>query len=79
MVLLPRQKYTGKTFKAFFIPFATYFPDIAQDLAHEIHSFRGVIAKIDYLRHIYASRTHPWPILIEYVMGIVSYSVLEGF
>ena len=34
-------------------------------------NFRGLIAKIGHYRHILATRTHPWPIFIEYAMGIV--------
>ena len=68
----PDRSILERLLKHFYIPFAANFPDIAQVLAHEIHSFRGVIAKIDYLRPIYASRAQPWPIFIEYVMGIVS-------
>ena len=46
--------------KHFYIPFATNFPDIAQVSTYEIHSFRGLIAKIGYLRPVLASRTHPF-------------------
>ena len=34
-------------------------------------NFRGLIAKIGYLRPILASRTHIWPILLKYVMGVL--------
>ena len=34
-------------------------------------NFRGLIAKIGYLRHILTSRTHLWPIFMGYVIGIV--------
>ena len=34
-------------------------------------NFRGLIAKIGYLRPILTSRTHIWPLFMDYVMGIV--------
>ena len=34
-------------------------------------NFRGLIAKIGHLRPILASRTHLWPIFMDYAMGIV--------
>ena len=34
-------------------------------------NFRGLIAKIGHLRPILASRTHLWPIFMDYPMGIV--------
>ena len=34
-------------------------------------NFRGLIAKIGHYRPILATRTHLWPIFMEYVMGIV--------
>ena len=34
-------------------------------------NFRGLIAKIDHLRPILASRTKLWPIFMEYAIGIV--------
>ena len=34
-------------------------------------SFRGLIAKIDYLSAILATRTPLWPIFLEYAMGNV--------
>ena len=34
-------------------------------------NFRGLIAKIGHYWAILASRTHLWPIFMEYVMGIV--------
>ena len=34
-------------------------------------AFRGLIAKIGYLRTFLASRTHLWPIFMNYAMGIV--------
>ena len=37
------------------IPFAINFQDIAQVLTYQKHSFRGVIAKIGYLRPILAT------------------------
>ena len=33
-------------------------------------NFRGLIARIRYYRPILATRTHFWPILMEYVMRI---------
>ena len=33
-------------------------------------NFRGLIAKIGHYRPILATRTHPWPIFMEYDMGI---------
>ena len=34
-------------------------------------NFRGLIAKIGHYRPILATRTHLWPIFMEYAMGIV--------
>jgi hypothetical protein len=34
-------------------------------------NFRGLIAKIGHLRPILASRTHLWPIFLDYPIGIV--------
>ena len=34
-------------------------------------NFRGLIAKIGHLRPILTSRTHQWPIFMDYAMGIV--------
>ena len=68
----PDRSILERLLKHFYILFAINFPDIAHDLVYEIHSFREVIANIKYLRPIYASRTQPRPIFIEYVMGIVS-------
>ena len=42
-------------------------------------NFRGLIAKIGHLRPIFASRTHLWPIFMDYVMGNVPKGILEGF
>ena len=38
-----------------------------------------LIAKIGYLRPILASRAYVWPIFLEYVIGIVTQGMLEGF
>ena len=42
-------------------------------------NFRGLIAKIGHYRPILATRSHLWPIFIEYVMGIRPQGRLEGF
>ena len=42
-------------------------------------NFRGLIAKISHYRPILASKTHPWPVFLEYSMGIVTLGMLEGF
>ena len=34
-------------------------------------NFRGLIAKIGHYRPILASRSHLWPIFMDYVIGIV--------
>ena len=34
-------------------------------------NFRGLIAKIGHYRPIWATRTNPWPIFMEYSMDIV--------
>ena len=68
----PDSSIVVRHLKHFYVPFATNFPDIAQFLTDEIHSFRGVIAKIGYLRSILASRSHLWPIFMEYAMRLVS-------
>ena len=34
-------------------------------------NFRGLIPKIGHYRPILATRTHLWPIFMEYAMGIV--------
>ena len=34
-------------------------------------NFRGLIAKIGHYRPILATRTHLWPIFMEYAIGIV--------
>ena len=34
-------------------------------------NFRGLIAKIGYLRPILTSTTHLWPIFMDYAIGIV--------
>ena len=68
----PYRSILERLLQHFYILFATNFPDIAHDLVYKIHTFKEVIARIEYLRPIYASRTQPWPIFIEYVMGIVS-------
>ena len=34
-------------------------------------NFRGLTAKIGYLRPILTSRDHLWPIFMDYVIGIV--------
>ena len=35
-------------------------------------NFRGLIAKISHYRPILASKTQPWPIFLEYSIGIVT-------
>ena len=35
-------------------------------------NFRGLIAQIGHLRPILASRTHLWPIFMDYAMGLVT-------
>ena len=35
-------------------------------------NFRGLTAQIGYLRPILTSRDHLWPILMDYVIGIVA-------
>ena len=35
-------------------------------------NFRGLTAKIGYLRPILTSRDHLWPIFMDYVIGIVA-------
>ena len=42
-------------------------------------NFRGLIAKIGHYRPILATRTHLWPIFMEYAMEIVPQGILEGF
>ena len=68
----PDKSILERILKYFYIPFAINFLDIAQVLTYEKHSFRGVIAKIGYLRPILAARTNLWPIFMDYVIRIVS-------
>ena len=42
-------------------------------------NFRGLIAEIGHLRPILASRTHLWPIFMDYAIGIVPKGMLEAF
>ena len=42
-------------------------------------TFRGLIAKIDYLRPILASRTHVRSLFMEYAVGVVPYGMFERF
>ena len=42
-------------------------------------NFRGLMAKIGHCKPILASRTHLWPIFMEYAIGIVPQGMLEGF
>ena len=48
-----------------------YFRDLKGQFDVKKTDFRGLIAKIGYLRPNLASRSHIWPIYMEYVMGIV--------
>ena len=73
------KKILGGSLKHFHIPFAINFPDIAQVLTYQKHSFRGVIAKIGYLRPILTSRAHVWLIFMGYAIEIVPLGILEGF
>ena len=42
-------------------------------------NFRGLTAKIDYLRPIFTSRTHLWTIFMDYAMETVAFVILKGF
>ena len=75
----PDRSILERLLKHFHIPFAINFPNIVQVLTYQKHSFRGVIAKIGYMRPISAARNHLRPIFMEYVMRIVPYGMLKGF
>ena len=42
-------------------------------------NFRGLIVKTGHLRPILLSRTHLWPIFMNYAIRIVLWGMLEGF
>ena len=68
----PDKSILERLLKYFYIHFALNYLDIAQILTYQKHCFRGVIAKIGYLRPVLAARTNLCPIFMEYVIGIVS-------
>ena len=42
-------------------------------------NFRGLIPKIGYLRPILTSRTHPWPIIMDFTVRFVPSGISEEF
>ena len=42
-------------------------------------NFRGLTARIEYSRPILTSRTHLWPIFMDYAIRTVAFDILERF
>ena len=42
-------------------------------------NFRGLTTKIDCLRLILTSKTHLWPIFMDYAMETMAFVILKGF